>query len=119
MTCVGYAETAAYNASKGAVRSFTKSMAIKFATRKMPVRINWIHPGLIRTEMVLGGGEKRPDTEEGLSPEQLVANPEIDIPLGRLGNPSEIAGVAAFLASDDSSFMTGSELVVDGGWTAW
>jgi NAD(P)-dependent dehydrogenase (short-subunit alcohol dehydrogenase family) len=116
---VGYGETAAYNASKGAVRLFTKSMAIEFAARKMSIRINSIHPGFIRTEMVVGGRENGDEHAQEGATEQLVAGLERDTPMGRLGDPSEIASVAAFLASDDSSYMTGSELVVDGGWTAW
>jgi NAD(P)-dependent dehydrogenase (short-subunit alcohol dehydrogenase family) len=113
---VGYAETAAYNASKGAVRLFTKATAIEFATKRTPIRVNSIHPGFVRTDMVL-----RDEDVGGDAPplEERIALIEAKTPLGRLADPEEIAGVAAFLASDDASYVTGAEIVVDGGWTAW
>jgi len=118
MGLVGYSETSAYNASKGAVRLFTKSVAIEFAKKRTPIRVNSIHPGFVKTPLLeigmenwvrLGMAEKAQDLIDGLA----AATPN-----GRLAEPSEIAGAAFFLASDDSSYCTGSELVVDGGWTA-
>ena len=96
----------AYTAAKGALISLTKSLAIQFARQN--VRCNIIHPGIIETPMqapYLKDPAKRRSFEEG-------------IPLGRIAQPREIAYVALFLASDESSFMTGAELVVDGGFTA-
>ncbi|MFC9789730.1 SDR family NAD(P)-dependent oxidoreductase [Rhodococcus sp. NPDC127528] len=93
-----------YHAAKGAVGQMTKNTAIRWATQG--VRVNSVHPGYIGTEPVLA------KSEEVLS--ALVAS----TPMGRLGEPDEIASVVAFLASDDSSFVTGTEIHVDGGFLA-
>ncbi|HIC14563.1 MAG TPA: SDR family oxidoreductase, partial [Gemmatimonadetes bacterium] len=95
-----------YNASKGAVRIFTKSAAIQYA--KEGIRVNSVHPGSIDTPMA---GDRLNDP--GL---QRQANERT--PLGRTAHPDEVAYGVLFLASDESSFMTGSELVIDGGATA-
>ena len=95
-----------YQASKGAVRLFTKATAIQYAGEN--IRANSVHPGPIVTPMTEAG---RADAARY---EVTVAR----IPLGRYGQPEEVANGVLFLASDESSFMTGSELVIDGGWTA-
>jgi NAD(P)-dependent dehydrogenase (short-subunit alcohol dehydrogenase family) len=95
----------AYTAAKGALISLTKSLAIQFA--KDQIRCNVIHPGIVDT----------PLQAPYLTPE-IRKEFETGIPLGRIAQPREIAYVALFLASDESSFMTGAELVVDGGFTA-
>jgi NAD(P)-dependent dehydrogenase (short-subunit alcohol dehydrogenase family) len=95
----------AYTAAKGALISLTKSLAIQFA--KDRVRCNIIHPGIVDTPL------QAPYLTEALRKEF-----ETGIPLGRIAQPREIASVALFLASDDASYMTGAELVVDGGFTA-
>ena len=95
-----------YQASKGAVRLFTKSTAIQYA--KESIRANSVHPGPIVTPMTEGS---RADAQRN----QVTIE---RIPLGRYGEPEEVANGVLFLASDESSFMTGSELVIDGGWTA-
>jgi NAD(P)-dependent dehydrogenase (short-subunit alcohol dehydrogenase family) len=95
----------AYTAAKGAVISLTKSLAIQFARDK--IRCNVIHPGIVDTPL------QAPYLTEAIRKEF-----ETGIPLGRIAQPREIAYVALFLASDESSFMTGAELVVDGGFTA-
>jgi len=95
-----------YNASKGAVRIFTKSAAIQYA--KEGIRVNSVHPGSIDTPMA---GDRLNDPEL-----QRQANERT--PLGRTAHPDEVAYGVLFLASDESSFMTGSELVIDGGATA-
>jgi NAD(P)-dependent dehydrogenase (short-subunit alcohol dehydrogenase family) len=95
----------AYTAAKGALISLTKSLAIQFA--KDNIRCNVIHPGIVDT----------PLQAPYLTPE-IRKEFETGIPLGRIARPREIANVALFLASDESSFMTGAELVVDGGFTA-
>ena len=103
---VGSNLAAAYSASKGAVRLFTKATAIQYA--QDGIRANSIHPGIIQTDMTAA----------------LLADPNhyqerLDrTPLGRIGKPEDVAYGALFLASDESSFMTGSELVIDGGRTA-
>jgi NAD(P)-dependent dehydrogenase (short-subunit alcohol dehydrogenase family) len=95
----------AYTAAKGAVISLTKSLAIQFA--KDQIRCNVIHPGIVDTPL------QAPYLTEAIRKEFQAG-----IPLGRIARPREIAYVALFLASDESSFMTGAELVVDGGFTA-
>ena len=98
----------AYIATKGAVRLFTKSTAIQYALEN--IRANSIHPGSVDTDM----------RREGLgsqTPEEIQARVD-NIPLGRVGTTEDISYGALFLASDESSFMTGSELVIDGGYTA-
>ncbi|MCI4396569.1 MAG: SDR family oxidoreductase [Thermoprotei archaeon] len=99
-----------YHASKGAVRLMTKTDALLYA--KYNIRVNSVHPGFIDTPMVAGYAESTGNKEavyEALSKLH---------PLGRIGKPEEVANVIVFLLSDDSSFMTGSEVVVDGGYTA-
>lgn len=113
------ADTAAYAASKGAVRLFTKSAAIQCskAGHDYNIRVNSIHPGFIMTPML----EKVFLTEmesTGRTYEEVKSAREEWVPLGRLGTPEDIAKAILFLASDDSSYMTGTELVVDGGFTA-
>ena len=103
---VGSAYSASYNATKGAVRLLTKSTAIQYA--KDGIRANSIHPGLVDTLMA----------SELLSDPDLQVKRLASTPMGRTGTAEEIAYGALFLASDESSFMTGSELVIDGGFTA-
>jgi len=96
----------AYTSAKGALISLTRSLAIQFARQQ--VRCNIIHPGIIETPMqapYLKDPAKRKSFEES-------------IPLGRIAHPREIASVALFLASDESSYVTGAEIVADGGFTA-
>ena len=96
----------AYNPSKAAVRVFTKSTALQYA--KNNVRANSIHPGPVESEML---SQVYPD-------KNLKRKREIEIPLGRFASANDVCNAALFLASDESSYMTGSELVVDGGLTA-
>ncbi len=118
MGLVGYSETSAYNASKGAIRLFTKAIAIEFAQKRMGIRANSIHPGFVRTPLLDCGMQRWAD--QGLAPsaQALIDGLDAATPIGRIARPEEIAGPALFLASDDASYVTGSELVVDGGWTA-
>ena len=99
--------TSSYAASKGAVRLLTKSSAIQYAGEG--IRCNSVHPGVIETPMTT---PMMLNTQEG---RDLNASRH---PLGRVGQPEDIAYGVLFLASDESSFMTGSELVIDGGLTA-
>ena len=118
MGLVGYTDTSAYNASKGAVRLFTKAIAIEFATKRTPIRANSIHPGFVQTPLLHTGMQRWVDQGVFKSTQEIVDRIAVATPNGRLAEPSEIAGAAYFLASDDSSYVTGAELVVDGGWTA-
>lgn len=102
---IGSGAAAAYQATKGAVRLLTKTAAVQYASEG--IRVNSIHPGVIDTGMV--------DEEV---PAEFLPALTAATPLGRMGRPEEIAYGALFLASDESSFMTGSELVIDGGYTA-
>jgi NAD(P)-dependent dehydrogenase (short-subunit alcohol dehydrogenase family) len=99
-------ETSAYTASKGGVRLFTKATAIQHAKDK--IRCNSVHPGPVATEMIR-------DTLE--SPD-LWAQRLRRLPMGRAANPEDVAYGVLYLASDESSYVTGSELVIDGGTTA-
>ena len=96
----------AYAASKGAVRIFSKSTAVQYAQDN--IRCNSVHPGPIETDMLRA---TRPDAS---ALESMMER----VPLGRFGWPEEIAYGVLYLASDESSFVTGSELVIDGGRTA-
>ena len=100
---VGSTGAAAYAASKGAVRLFTKSTAIQYAHDG--IRANSVHPGIIETPMTAGI----------LADEAALRANIAMYPLGRIGQSKDIANGVLFLASDESSFMTGSELVIDGG----
>jgi NAD(P)-dependent dehydrogenase (short-subunit alcohol dehydrogenase family) len=98
--------SAAYAASKGAVRIFSKATAVQYAAEN--IRCNSVHPGPIDTPML-----RASRADEARRQEQVAR-----IPLGRIGTPEEIAYGVLYLASDESSFVTGSELVIDGGRTA-
>jgi NAD(P)-dependent dehydrogenase (short-subunit alcohol dehydrogenase family) len=114
----GAAFTAAYCTSKGAVKLFSKSAAIEFGALRYNIRVNSVHPGGIHTEMMhtimdryveLGGVPSRAAAEAG-----VIASH----PLGRMGEPEEIGGGVVYLCSSEASFVTGSEFVIDGGFTA-
>jgi NAD(P)-dependent dehydrogenase (short-subunit alcohol dehydrogenase family) len=103
---VGSGAAAAYTASKGAVRLLSKTAAVEYARRG--VRVNSVHPGVIATPMIQDildeEGDEQPDI--------------VRTPMRRAGRADEVASAVLFLACDESSFVTGSELVVDGGLTA-
>lgn len=99
----GAAGVAAYQASKGAVRLMSKNAALSFAADG--IRVNSVHPGIIDTPLIAAQDAEMTAAVVGATP------------LGRLGTPAEIAAGVVFLASDESSFVTGSELVIDGGYT--
>lgn len=109
---VGSPMTAAYAASKGGVKLMTKTLALEVAQNGWKIRINSVHPGYIDTPMVAGTIARAPDAAQRRA--YLIAQH----PLGRLGRAEEIADGILYLASDASSFMTGAELVIDGGYTA-
>ena len=98
----------AYVSSKWAVRGLSKSAAIELGPYN--IRVNTVHPGGIYTDMHGAGEGAQPSDEDNAF--------YVNHPLPRVGLPAEVANMSLFLASDESSFMTGSELVIDGGWTA-
>jgi NAD(P)-dependent dehydrogenase (short-subunit alcohol dehydrogenase family) len=118
MGLVGLSEVAGYNASKGAVRLLTKSIALEFAEKRMPIRANSLHPGFVVTPLLQEGFQRWVDKGIAQATQDLVDLMASRTPMGRLADPAELAGAAFFLASSDSSYMTGAELVIDGGWTA-
>ncbi|MCF8532920.1 MAG: SDR family oxidoreductase [Reyranella sp.] len=103
-------KNAAYIASKGAIASFTKTMAVDHAAQG--IRVNALMPGVIDTPMPARSLKRYAD------PEAMRTFWKHRHPMGRIGQPEEVAKAALFLASDDSSFITGTLLFVDGGWTA-
>jgi NAD(P)-dependent dehydrogenase (short-subunit alcohol dehydrogenase family) len=118
MGLVGYNEVSAYNASKGAVRLFTKGIAVEFAQKQMPIRANSLHPGFVKTPLLHAGFQRWVDKGFAEKPQDLIDAVAGQTPMGRLADPSELAAGVYFLASEDASYMTGAELVMDGGWTA-
>jgi len=107
---VGAAGVAAYCASKGAVHNLTRAMALEHA--RDGIRINAVCPGEVNTPMLASGRPSPP------TPEDLKKLGETVVPMGRLADPVEIARVVLFLASDAASYMTGSLVTVDAGYTA-
>ncbi|MDP7549143.1 MAG: glucose 1-dehydrogenase [Alphaproteobacteria bacterium] len=107
---VGLPLSAAYTASKGGVRLLTKAVAIECAARGLNIRVNSVHPGFIDTPMV-GGAIQRggPARREAILQSQ---------PTGQMGEPADIAEGIVYLASDAAKFVSGSELIIDGGYLA-
>ena len=98
----GIEASSVYSATKAAVRSFAHCWTVDLKHRR--IRVNAISPGPIDTPMV------------SKAPEQIIQTAVIGVPMGRLGTPDEVATAAVFLASDDSRYITGTELFVDGGF---
>jgi NAD(P)-dependent dehydrogenase (short-subunit alcohol dehydrogenase family) len=112
----GTPNLAAYNATKGGVRLFTKGVALECAQQRWEVRVNSVHPGIIDTPIWKTAAPNLPGNSDGTIDVQTMA--EMAVPTGKLGYPRDIANGVLFLASDDSSYITGTELVIDGGLTA-
>jgi NAD(P)-dependent dehydrogenase (short-subunit alcohol dehydrogenase family) len=109
---IGSPNLTAYNASKGGVSLLTKSVALNGARYKPPVRCNAVCPAFVEGPMVdeIAGGTRNPQAVQ-----QKLSN---DIPLGRLGQPAEVAGLCVYLLSDAAAFITGADVPIDGGLTA-
>ncbi len=110
---VGSATSAVYSMTKGGVRLFTKSTAIEVRARGYNIRCNSVHPGATESPM-----QDDILATSNMSPDEIIAFKATRNLLGRYGEPIDIAKAIMFLASNDSAFMTGSEVVVDGGYTA-
>ncbi|MFT3719396.1 SDR family NAD(P)-dependent oxidoreductase [Pseudorhodoferax sp.] len=113
---VGSPFSSIYSMTKGGVRLFTKSTALEVAELGYHIRCNSVHPGVVATDM--GDMVAQRVINSGVKPEDVPAILAARHPIGRIAQPAEIAAAIVFLASPASSFMTGSEVVVDGGWTA-
>lgn len=107
---IGASNYASYGSAKAGVRNLTKSVAMLCAERSYPIRANSVHPGSIDTPIL--------DADKAKYGERAITAREKSIPLGRLGRAEEVATAILFLASDEASFITGTELIVDGGFTA-
>jgi NAD(P)-dependent dehydrogenase (short-subunit alcohol dehydrogenase family) len=112
----GSANLAAYNATKGGVRLFTKGVALECAQQRWPIRVNSVHPGVIDTPIWT---KVNPEfLNEGENAVDLDAMAQAGVPTGKVGYPLDIANGVLFLASDESTYITGTELVIDGGLSA-
>lgn len=109
---VGQPETSAYSATKGGVTLLTKSLALEAAQHGWPIRVNSVHPAYVRTAMIDQAVARADD------PDRFRRHLERLQPVGRMAAPEEIAAGIVFLASDEASFVTGTQLAVDGGLTA-
>ena len=103
---IGSPSSTAYHAAKGAIRSFTKAAAVQYAGEG--IRVNAVHPGYVTTPM----------TQKYFTDAELVARRTESVPMKRFGTVEEIAYGMLYLASDEASYVTGSDLVIDGGTTA-
>lgn len=115
---IGCAALSGYGATKGAVRLMTKAAAVECAQLKTGIRVNSVHPGLISTQMANSFFTRY--TRIGLAPSYEAGEEAFKAmtPMGSLGTPGDVAAGVLFLASDASKWMTGAELVIDGGYTA-
>ena len=118
MGLVGWTNSSDYNAAKGGVRLLSKCAALECAEAGYDIRVNSIHPGYIDTPLVRNVIQKGASAPDGIGANEMTELLVSLHPVGRLGVADEIANMVLFLASDESSFVTGAEMVVDGGYTA-
>jgi 3(or 17)beta-hydroxysteroid dehydrogenase len=107
-------DSTAYGAAKAAVRQLTKSVAQHCATERLAIRCNSVHPGEVRTPLWEGYVTQTAQAR-GVPEEQIIRAARASVPLGEMPGPEDVAAGVAFLCSDDARFITGSELIVDGG----
>ena len=113
----GSPSLAAYNATKGGVRLLTKGVALECAQNRWKVRVNSVHPGIIDTP-IWTGADIIAMAEEGANRVDIEGMSELGVPTGEVGRPLDIANGVLFLASDESAYMTGTELIIDAGLCA-
>ncbi len=113
---IGIATAGAYTASKGAVRLLTKVAAVECCELKYGIRVNSVHPGMILTPLLEEGFKQQAAAGVAATAEEVAA--QFVAPIGRLGSTKDVANAVLYLASEASAFTTGSELVLDGGYTA-
>lgn len=118
MGFVAFPESSAYCASKGAIRLFTKACAVEFAAYGVPIRANSVHPGFVQTPLLDEGFDRMVSRGVAEKAQDLKDQVASSTPVNRLADPDEIGDAVAFLATEASSYMTGSEMVVDGGYLA-
>ncbi len=114
---VGLPASLPYSAAKGAVRALSRSAALHFAATGRDIRVNVVAPGATLTDAVRRQTVAIAE-REGTAPDEVLRKLTSDVPIGRMAEPREIAEAILFLASDEASFITGAELIVDGGATA-
>jgi NAD(P)-dependent dehydrogenase (short-subunit alcohol dehydrogenase family) len=108
LAVVGYGESASYTAAKGALSALTRTVAVELAAER--IRVNVVHPGVIETPMV----------DDAMGDDEVARAAQKDVaPMHRIGVAAEVAAAVLYLASDESSFVTGAALAVDGGLTVW
>lgn len=112
----GAATLSAYNATKGGVRLFTKGVALECANSRWPIRVNSVHPGIIDTPIWTKVNPEYFEAGENTVDVDQMA--QLGVPTGEVGYPSDIANGVLFLASEESRYITGTELVIDGGLSA-
>jgi NAD(P)-dependent dehydrogenase (short-subunit alcohol dehydrogenase family) len=110
---IGEAGLFAYCASKGAVTIMTKSAALAMGAKGYKIRVNSVHPGYVHTPLT-----EKEAADFGMTPDEYFAKVGAQHPIGFIGEPIDIAYIDAFLASDESRWVTGAEFTADGGWTA-
>jgi 3(or 17)beta-hydroxysteroid dehydrogenase len=115
---IGTPTLAAYTASKAGLRYFSKSIALDFARKGYRIRVNSVHPGSMETESSQIVFQAQVDAGKSASFQAARSAWIANYPIGRIGNPSEAADGVLFLASDESSYITGTELIIDGGLSA-
>ena len=110
---VGESDLAAYCASKGAVRALTKSAALHCGEMRCKIQVNSVHPGYVHTALT-----EKEAHNSGMAPDQYFEKVRKMHPIGHIGETEDVAYLDLYLASDESRWVTGSEFVVDGGYTA-
>ncbi|MBN8845857.1 MAG: glucose 1-dehydrogenase [Sphingomonadales bacterium] len=114
----GQMALSAYCAAKGGVRLFSKAVALECAAARDGIRVNSVHPGIIDTPIFAATTSNERRSPVGAEPIDPQATAALVTPMGRAGRPEDIANACVYLASDESAYLTGTEVIVDGGYCA-